>query len=291
MTYDEVRQNIDRLRIIPLEVVLPLTGATRDRSDKAKWHTGRGVLSLNGAKFMNWQRGAGGGGAIDLIMHLCCLGFKEAVEWLWHRFPCSAGCALPVPAPPPSTPSLHIPPRRADLLPRVLHYLEKDRCLPPALTRPLTASGSLYADNRGNAVFLLLGKEKTPVGAELRATTHQQWRGMAPGSRKNLGYFSVPAAGARSIVLCESAIDAMSYSVLRPDRLCISTSGARHNPEWLAPLIHQGYNIYCGFDSDPTGDAMASAMIAWYPMVHRLRPPLHDWNDMLRSKSSHMARP
>jgi hypothetical protein len=290
MTYDEIRQNVDRLRSIPLEVVLPLTGALRDRSEKGKWHAGQGVLSVNGAKFMNWQRGAGGGGAIDLVMHLCCLTFKDAVEWLGHRFPCSAG-AFPLHAPPPSKPSFLLPPRCANLLPRVLHYLEKDRGLPPALTRPLAASGSLYADNRANAVFLLLGKENAPVGAELRATTQERWRGMAPGSQKNPGYFSVPAPGARSIVLCESAIDAMSYSALRPGRLCISTSGARHNPEWLAPLIHQGYDIYCGFDSDPTGDTMASAMIASYPIVTRLRPPLHDWNDVLRSESGHTTRP
>ena len=36
---------------------------------------------------MNWNQGVGGGGAIDLAMHLNKLGFKAAVEWLCHRFP------------------------------------------------------------------------------------------------------------------------------------------------------------------------------------------------------------
>jgi len=285
MTYDEIRQRAGRLRGIPLEIVLPLTGAQRDRSDRAKWHTGQGVLSVNGMKFMNWQRGAGGGGAIDLVMDLQRISFKDAVEWLWHHFPSSAGL-LPVHPPPPSRLGLRLPPKDAAMLSRVLHYLESPRALPPALTRSLAASGSLYADTRGNAVFVLLGKENTPVGAELRATTQSRWRGMAPGSRKDLGYFSVPAAHARAVVLCESAIDAMSCAALCPDHLCISTSGARPNPTWLAALIEQHDDLCCGFDSDPTGDAMAAAMIALYPMVRRLRPPLHDWNDVLRWKSN-----
>lgn len=284
MTYGEIRQRADGLRGIPLETVLPLTGAVRDRSDRAKWHTTQGVLSVNGTKFMNWQRGAGGGGAIDLLMHLQCLGFKDAVEWLGYHFPSSARL-LPVHAPPPR-PRFRLPPKDAGKLRCVMHYLERDRGLPPAVIQSLAASGSLHADTRGNAVFVLLGKENTPVGAELRASTQRCWRGMAPGSRKDLGYFSVPSAQARAVVLCESAIDAISCAALHPDRLCISTSGARPNPTWLAALIEQHHNLYCGFDSDPTGDNMAAAMIALYPRVYRLRPPLHDWNDALRSKQN-----
>lgn len=171
------------------------------------------------------------------------------------------------------------------MLPRVLHYLERDRRLPSAVTRSLAASGSLYADTRGNAVFVLLGKKNTPVGAELRATTQRCWRGLAPGAQKDLGYFSAPVAQAWTVVLCESAIDATSCAALHPDRLCISTSGARPNPEWLATLVQQHDDTYCGFDAASTGDAIAAALIALYPMVHRLRPPRHDWNDVLRSKS------
>jgi hypothetical protein len=59
-------------------------------------------------------------------------------------------------------------------------------------------------------VFLLLDTVGRPVGAELRGTTRLGWRGMAPGSRKDHGFFSVPAPTTRSIVLSESAIDAIS---------------------------------------------------------------------------------
>ncbi len=76
---------------------------------------------------------------------------------------------------------------------RVLKYLLEERCLPPILIESLVQSGHLYADHRANAVFLLFGKENNPVGAELRGTTSQPWRGLAPGSQKDPGFFSIPA--------------------------------------------------------------------------------------------------
>ena len=62
--------------------MLRLCGAQPDRYDPRKWHTPQGVLSVTGAKFMNWNCGRGGGGAIDLVMHLHQLGFGQALEWL-----------------------------------------------------------------------------------------------------------------------------------------------------------------------------------------------------------------
>jgi hypothetical protein len=167
----------------------------------------------------------------------------------------------------------------------VKRYLVVERGLAPAIIDPLVASGRLYADNRANAVFLLLGKKNIPVGAELRGTGPCPWRGMAPGSRKNLGYFSIHADHVDGIILCESAIDAISCFMLPPGRQCISTDGARPDPRWLAPFITQGCQVDCGFDADATGESMASAMTALYPAIKRLRPSRHDWNDVLTSRS------
>ena len=281
MTYHEIREKADRVRGIPLEAVLLWTGAERDPRDPAKWHTVQGTLSVTGMKFMNWTLGVGGGGAIDLVIHLNHLGFKAAVQWLWHHFK-SSGAREP--EKPRQRPNLKLPREDAGNLSRVRRYLHHDRSLAPSLIDPLIESGRLYADPRGNAIFLLLGKMRRPVGAELRGTTPRPWRGMAPGSQKDLGYFSAPASGAATIVLCESAIDAISCAALYPHHLCLSTSGARPNPRWLPALIRQGYELYCGFDSDPTGDDRANVMIALHPTVKRLRPGLHDWNDVLKSR-------
>ena len=266
------------LRQIPLAAVLRACGARPDRYDKAKWHTTEGTVSITGIKFMNWQRSQGGGGAIDLAMHLNHMTFSAAVGWLERQFPLP-----PSASPDRSSPRrLSLPPPDLSQLPAVTRYLEQ-RAIPTSLIQSLVESGELYADGRANAVFLLRDKQNQPVGAELRGTGPLRWLGLVSGSRKNLGYFSLQALGATSIVLCESAIDAISCFLLHTACWAISTAGARPNPRWLPALLAQGYLVYCGFDADDTGENLARQMMALYPPVRRLRPCLHDWNDVLRS--------
>jgi hypothetical protein len=276
------RARADRLRALPLPVVLASLEAVRDPHDPAKWHTARGVLSVSGPKFMNWCQSIGGGGAIDLVMHVRQVGFGQALEWLEQRF--GSCTSLPLQAT-PQTRSLALPPPVAGNWLRVRRYLVEERKLPATLLEPLVQSGVLYADARANAVFLLLDTAANPVGAELRGTTALAWRGLALGSRKDRGFFGIPSMTSHTIVLCESAIDALSCHALHPDHRCLSTSGARPDPAWLPALIEQGLPIYCGFDADPTGDAMAQRMHALHPSILRLRPPAKDWNDLLRQRA------
>jgi hypothetical protein len=282
MRFEETRVRLHQLRAIPLDSVLAATGAQRDLHDKAKWHTDKGAISVTGMKFMNWNQGRGGGGAIDLAMHLNSLDFKAAVDWLSRHFP-----PRHYPQSRPLTRSLALPPPTPRNLAVVEQYLLHQRGISLSLVESLIQSGKLYADAHANAVFLLLGKENRPVGAELRGTVGPaRWRGMAPGSQKDLGFFSVGAPNPPMIVLCESAIDALSCFLLHPSALCASTSGARANPQWLPFFLSQGLPVYCGFDADSTGDAMALQLIALYPAVRRLRPTHHDWNDVLKYHST-----
>jgi hypothetical protein len=273
------RQRAELLRAVPLPQVLAQLDAVADPHDPAKWRTARGVLSVTGAKFFNWTQGAGGGGAIDLVMHLRQVGFGQALQWLEERF------ALAPPTPPTAVATataLSLPAPAPHLWSRVERYLIEDRRLPRSLLAPLVRAGLLYADARANAVFLLGASPATAVGAELRGTTVQPWRGLAPGSRKDAGFFSASAASAQAIVLCESAIDAISCHALYPAYRCLSTSGARPDPAWLSALLPAALPLFCGFDADPTGDAMAQRMIELHPAIVRLRPPAKDWNDALR---------
>ncbi len=276
------RSHTDRLRAIPLESVLRFSGANQDLRDKDKWHTTQGVMSVNGSKFINWNTGFGGGGAIDLTMHLNVMNFSSAVQWLAHHFSCPRQTPL---EPVVSESSLSLPVPVPVHLAKIQNYLVAERCLPGVLLESLIHSGTLYADSYANAVFLLRGKNKRPVGAELRSTTRYSWRGLAPGSRKDLGCFTLGPHSAKKAILCESAIDAISCAVIHTDDLCISTSGARPKPAWLPELIERGYEIYCGFDADSTGDKMANTMIAMYPTIKRLRPSQHDWNDVITASA------
>ena len=281
MSLGELRERANRVRSIPLPSVLRAAGAAPDRSDAARWRTSTGMISVTGMKFFNWNRGVGGGGAIDLVIHLYGLDFPAAVTWLRRRFP---GYPPAQPPPPAPKPNLQLPLPDAGRLSAVKQYLVVQRGIRPALIDRLIESGDLYADAHANAVFLLRGTHHAPVGAELRGTGRSAWRGMAPGSRKNLGYFAIRDARIDAIILCESAIDAISCFTLHPAYGCISTAGATPRPPWLSPLLRQGPQVYCGFDADSTGEAMAHTMIQFHPAIQRLRPPQHDWNDVLRSQ-------
>jgi hypothetical protein len=285
-------QRADAVRGVPLEAVLQLRGAVRDRHDRSKWHTEQGSLSVTGTKFTNWQRAHGGGGAIDLVMHLADVDACTAVGWLeQHARHLAVGGVTGHTSRDERSViagdrTLRLPEPRRGMLNRVREYLTRRRHLPPTLIDPLVKSGKLYADGRGNAVFLLAaGKQNRPVGAELRGTGPCVWRGMASGSRKDAGYFWTGATGSKQIVLCESAIDAISCFRLYPERICISTSGVRGNPRWLAGLLAHGYRIHCGYDADEPGDTTAAVLMALHPQVARLRPPAHDWNDVLAARA------
>lgn len=280
----DLRQRAAAVRQLPLESVLAVRGSVRDERDHSKWHTEQGPVSVTGCKFFNWQRGVGGGGAIDLVMHLAKVDFRAAVIWLEESF--AVGSVGVCEARRDSTiDKLCLPAADDRMLGRVLQYLMGRRHLPATLLAALVESGKLYADQRGNAVFLLVaGKANRPVGAELRGTGPRVWRGMSPGSRKDSGYFWIGHSTSRRIVLCESAIDAISCSAIEHDRICISTSGVRANPAWLKELLARRYQIHCGFDADQAGDNAARQMITLYPTVQRLRPSAHDWNDVLTDR-------
>lgn len=311
MTPDDFRRRADLVRETPLEVVLCCWGATRDRRDKARWCTARGPLSVTGTKFFSWHESRGGGGAIDLVMHLGGWDASQAVDWLWCRYGDSQAAGNNPAAASGSTfastsrqpledqsdckrrdasPQLRLPSSNPAKLDCVRRYLRQQRSLSAGILASLIDDGKLYADDRGNAVFLMVaGKPNRPIGAELRGTGSRLWRGLSPGSRRDVGYFWIGCPDSQQIVLCESAIDAISCFQLQKQQaaglpaesICISTAGVRSDAPWLRPLLARGYAIYCGFDTDDAGERTSRQMIARHASVQRLRPPKHDWNETL----------
>jgi hypothetical protein len=276
--------DLGRLRAVPLAEVMERVGAVRDARDKARWKTPRGPVSITGMRFYNWHEHAGGGGAIDLVMHLHEAEFKKAVAWLHDQFG-HVHAAVQTNSPPAET--IFRPPERDDrMLARVVRYLQDERAIPPEVLAPLLATGGVYADARGNAVFLHVNREGRAVGAELRGTTRIQWRGMAAGSRKAAGCFAAGPGARDEIVLCESAIDAISCHALRPAARAFSTAGTCSTRAWLPDILSSARTVWCGFDIDEPGEAAARAMIARHPTIRRLRSWGHDWNDDLKTRHS-----
>lgn len=284
------KAKMEALRNISLTDVLIEASCTNDKNDKHKWHTSKGVLSVTGKKFFNWNTQTGGGGAIDLSIHLFDFDFKTTIKWLEDRFWIDS---QPVKLlTPENQRPFKPPPRENNKLPQVIQYLHEVRCIPRDLLNKLISDGLLYGDRKGNAVFLLLGKGRKVVGAELRGTYQRRWLGMAKGSRKDLGAFYVKSPNPKLAVICESAIDAISLFAILNDGMVISTAGANSNPVWLTEFLAKtDYEIFCGFDSDKTGDYFADRMIHRHPRIRRLRPHQHDWNEVLKSRTSSASNP
>jgi hypothetical protein len=279
------------LRDIPLDTILCHEGAKQDVHDKKKWHTIRGPLSINGSKFFNWHNKCGGGGAIDLVMHLKGLSFPQTITYLnsigmFGKTIAHVTTAIHHPLKGHSidkSKKLVLPAKKIDAIAPVAAYLIQVRKLPPHLVDTAIASGALYADAHANAVFLMKGKKRVIVGAELRGTTLQRWRGLAPGSNRQRGAFYTGSPASKNLILCESAIDALSYVSLYPGTCAISTAGANAHLDWIKSFINSGFRVTCAFDNDRTGNSMADKMITLYPEITRHMPLLHDWNDVLRS--------
>lgn len=279
------RKRILQLRSLPLPPILLCLSAQQDRYDKSKWETTQGSLTITGSKFYNWNSGIGGGGAIDLVLHLQQCQFMDALNWLEEHLRTSND-TRDIQMRPNISSRLVLPESDPTQLWKVRSYLSRKRHIQPVFIETHIENGTLYADARANAVFLLQTLDANPAGAELRGTSTAVWRGMAPGTRKDHGYFSTPLSAEDHwpIILCESAIDAISCHAIHPRHRCISTAGARADPAWLQTLLDIGRTVYCGFDTDFTGEHAARAMMTLYPAVKRVRPFGHDWNDDLCSK-------
>ena len=280
----------ERVRDRALEPLAERLGYACDRRRPARWRRPGSLLSIDGAKFYDYRRGRGGGGAIDLVMHARGCGFRAAVDFL-------DALALPAVALPPAPGGRRPPPRLPAPAPRnwaqVRGFLVRVRGLHPDLVDTCFRSGRLYADARRNAVFPCRDRHGRIAGAELVGTgtlpEGSAFKAMAPGSRKDWGGFWI-ATGPAPLAACllvESALDALAASLLPapglPARTLIaSTAGvARRLPAWLADF--SGPQLLCGYDADAAGDRAARDLCARCPGMRRLRPVgAKDWNDLVR---------
>ena len=289
----------NKVRDISLEQVAYQLGLEPDPLDKHKWQQSNHIINITGSKFYDWQHLKGGGGAIDLVMHVNQCDFKQAVAWLNDRLGESATLEAvtyqtreiiqteqphPFIAPTPNV----------DKWQFVKTYLTRERRLPSSLVNSLHGSGLVYADDKQNAVFIRRSlSEKTITGASLRGTagTENTFKGLALGSKRSHGWFHFQKGGQLGepivrAVLVESPIDAMSFAVLdRTDSrktIYLSTDGAGQVPlEFLRTLPTS--SVVVAYDNDTSGNSMAQQVMEQLPNCVRKLPQTHDWNEELKN--------
>lgn len=293
----------DQVRDANLEIVAVRLGLERDRHDKHKWRDAGHIISINNGKFMDWLADKGGGGAIDLVMHVQNTDFREAVQWLSRQDLTSHpehSQQLLNPAQEPH--SLQMPNPNDERWNAVRDYLVETRKLPAALIDRLHQKGMVYADDYQNAVFVRFSTRTTgdiwdrvePTGASLRGTWGEgnSFHGLVSGSSREQGWFWIAAGQGtiQRVLLAESPIDTLSLATLDTQRkqtqgvtIYLSTDGAGTIPtEALKKLLEQGGYVAVAFDADRAGEDMAWRVAQQLPGIHRLTPAYgKDWNERL----------
>jgi 5S rRNA maturation endonuclease (ribonuclease M5) len=271
-------------------------GLKPDRYDRHKWRSDSHIISINDEKFYDHLALQGGGGAIDLVMHVRNANFKEALQWL-------DGSAY-------ATPSINSPPHhqqsqeskhkeRKPFFPPALdeskwdavqQYLVEKRGLPESLVTQLHEQGRVYADNKQNAVFLRKSLDSEEVtGANLRGTYNDsQFKGLATGTRRDEGWFSLfqGEGELKRVVLVESPIDAVSAAGVAQKSektLFLSTDGAGSLPiDFLQRESERGTEVMVAYDADSAGKEMAQQVQQQLPGAVRVKPQHgKDWNEQL----------
>jgi predicted RNA methylase len=296
-----LKELADQVRDTDLEVVAENLGLERDRHDKHKWRDAAHIISISNGKFMDWLADRGGGGAIDLVMHIQGVEFRQAVEWL------SGANLTQIPRQaqthPPQSPephSLEMPTPNEHRWTAVRQYLIETRKLPAVLIDRLHERGHIYADDYQNAVFVRHELEGDRwirgevTGASLRGTwgEHNTYHAMAPGSMRDRGWFWLGAGRGeiKRVLLTESPIDTLSLAKLDPHRqqtegvsIYLSTDGSGSVPiAALQGVIERGGEVAIAFDTDAAGEMMSWRIAQELPGVHRLTPAYgKDWNERL----------
>lgn len=291
------KEDIARLRALPLDGVLEGLGAQRDPSDpRRNWRVGSSRITVTDMRFYDHNAAgalhrmrdgrAGGGGAIDLLQYLKDIGFREAVQELSRLAPAAkASIHAQVPRGLTSTDLRPLPEPALDRVTRAHWYLTTVRSIPAAVVDSELKKGSVFADARGNVVFRLKDQTGREVGYEVRGTYDKPYHSV----HGEKGLFITKADDSRRVAFVESGIEALSYRALRATGLIVSTTGsAVEKPAALAGLLKaRGYEILAAFNADRGGDWMAERMREVIgDSVRRDRPAgdrVKDWNDELRS--------
>lgn len=293
---NNLREQANRVRQLPLTDVAGHLGGTQDRQDNQRWDFPNCAVWIgkgkNSNRFYDHRTCRGGGGAIDLAMYVLGCDFKEAVLRLGDL---ASGRSMPpskvLGMHRPSTMELdtfslpHACPQHQAL---VLDYLTNTRRLPAHVVEPVLATGEIYADSRRNAVFVCRAPDGLVSGAELRGTGKTSYKGLAKGSQRGVGFFTLTHPNPAELVVVESALDALAYQALhRSSATIVSTAGVMPACPVLLDLAHKlgVTDIVIAYDCDGAGDGAAERLMASLQgedlTFRRRAPSCKDWNDIL----------
>ena len=202
--------------------------------DYERWKGHGHIINIDGPKFYDFspEQQKGGGGAIDLVMHVNQCNLRQAVVWLHERFGESGAIGAAIAkAKTVAAEIIQLEPCDKFRLPvedktkwsSVCNYLTQKRGIPENFVEVLHNRGLVYADDQQNAVFVMrnLGELPQAIGAFMRGTRSENntFKGYEKGTKRREGWFyfhlgGQPTDPAERLVLCKSPIDTISFAML-----------------------------------------------------------------------------
>jgi Toprim-like/Protein of unknown function (DUF3991) len=302
----KITELADQVRNIPLREVLERYGfEAKPEGTTLRAKTERHNIVVTGSRWFDNKANVGGGGAIDLVIHIAGVDFSFACRSLADEFrpltarktnlsfPSSSGWQT-APEKKSFEELIALYAVRDDSnWPVARAYLSETRKIDPAIVDELHAVGSIYAnDHRPNPslVFLHRDPHGKVRGATLRDTRHQSAFRPCLGSKLTAWFTVGNLAKVERIVAVESPIDALSYYSLfagRCDALAVvSGAGSTVPHELMFQAYDRRRSFVVAFDNDPAGEcgwAKAWDVTADWAGFRLLSecPKRKDWNDDL----------
>jgi hypothetical protein len=276
--------DLKRLRELDLQCLCGLQGFKQDANDKKQYKKEGYRITINGFAWYDHEAGLGGGGAINLIMHLMNCTFNNAVEYLASQDLSAVTFTKTEPSQKQASGNSYVPVRFDENLPHVINYLTQQRGINPKLVQWCIDKGKIYADGFKNAVFMY-----GSGGCELRGTNQKKWRA---GRGKLIAPFLLPSSKQANgvIAIVENAIDALSYRQIHNGQ-AVASIGGNANKTIMAVLVElaktNSLEIISAFDNDEGGETAHTALLKiaeGYGMdnrICRVKPTCKDWNDDL----------
>ena len=280
-------------RDIPLVDVLNSFGCVQKDNDPKNWDTPVGRISVQEFNsstladvFYNHDLSKGGGGAIDLVMHLGGYTFKEAMAHIathlggvataeaaaLHRVKKTIKEAAAEPVAP------YVVPTGVDSTwPPVFDYLTRTRGISVDVVTMYHKMGRLQSDAYRNVVFVNDRKDGHSLRGTLPGSNFKGSRGVKGFFGPNNGNTATP------VFVCEGALDALSLRSAGVN--AIATQGNTDMTtlhELLLRYKALGYHLVAAFDNDDAGVKMAQDVMSWGDVgASYARPAGKDWNDDL----------
>jgi hypothetical protein len=189
---------------------------------------------------------------------------------------------------------------------QVRAYLTQGCELPASWIDALHEGGKIYADVRGNAVFIGENEQRIPTAAYVQGMGSESTiTGVTPGARRDPGWFTarLPAEDAGHppvLIIAESPVEALSVLEVQRrihrDRpggknergpvTVMATEGAPALPrEAIAETLRRGGIVRVATATHGAGELIWEQLRQQYPspqQVERAKPTMKDWNDDLR---------